>query len=74
MITETIDALEGRDVAEVDIPGAYLRSDMNNEVQIVFRGKLAYMVVADDPALYWPFVSYDTGKAVLYVRLQKSLY
>ena len=27
-----------------------------------------------DPALYQPFVSYETGKPVLYVRLQKALY
>ena len=31
------------------------------------------MVMAD-PALYQPFVSYDTVKPVLYVRLQKALY
>ena len=31
-------------------------------------------MVAADPTLYRPFVSYDTGKLVLYVRLHKSLY
>ena len=69
-----IDTLERRDVAVVDTPGAYLSTDMNNEVHLVFRGKLAEMMVAADPALYWPFVSYETGKAVLCVRLQKALY
>ena len=74
MITATIDALEGRDVAVVDIPGAYLSADMENEVHVVFRGTLAEMMLMADPALYRPFVSYETGKPVLYVRIQKALY
>ena len=74
MLTATINALEGRDVAVVDIPGAYLSADVDNDVHVVFRGTLAEMMVMSDPALYRPFVSYATGKTVLYVRLQKSLY
>ena len=74
MITATIDALEGRDLAVVYIPRAYMSAGMDNEVHVVFRGTLAEMMVMADPALYWPFVSYETGKLVLYVRLQKALY
>ena len=74
MLTETIDALKGKDVAVVDIPGEYLSVDMDDKVHIVFRGTLVEMMVADYPALYRPFVSYETGKAVLYIRLQKVLY
>ena len=74
MLTATIDALEGRDVAIVDIPRAYLSADMDNEVHVVFIGTLAEMTVVADPALYRPFVSYETGKPVLYIRLQKALY
>ena len=69
MLTAKIDALEGRDVAVVDIPGAYLSADMDDEVHVVFRGTLADMMVIADPALYRPFVSYETGKLVLYVWL-----
>ena len=61
-------------MAVVDIPGEYLSTDMENEVHIVFRGTLSEMMVAADTALYRPFVSYEKGKAVLYVRLQKALY
>ena len=32
------------------------------------------MMVAADPSLYCPFVSYETGKAFLYIRLYKALY
>ena len=74
MLTETIDALEGRDVAVLDTPGPYLSADIDDEVHIVFRGTLAEMMVAADPELYRHFVSYETGKEVLYVRLQKALY
>ena len=74
MLKATIDALEGRDVAVADIPGAYLSADMDNEVHLVLRGTLAEMMVAADPALYCQFVSYETTKAFLYVRLQETLY
>ena len=69
MLTATIDALEGQDVSVVDIPWEYMRADMDDEVHVVFIGKLAEMMVMADPSLYRPFVSYETGKPVLYVRL-----
>ena len=47
---------------------------MDDEVHVVFIGMLAEPMVAADPALYQPFISYETGKAVLYVQLQKELY
>ena len=74
MLTATIDAIEGRDGAVVDIPGAYLSVDMDDEVHVVFRETLEEMMAAADPSLYRPFVSYETGKAVLYVQIQKALY
>ena len=74
MLTAIIEALEGREVAVVDTPGAYLSADTDNEIHIVFRGTLAEMMAAVDPALYRPFVSCETGKPVIYVRLQKELY
>ena len=61
-------------MAVVDIPGAYLSADMEDEVHIVFRGTLLEMMVVADPELYRPFVSYETGKPVIYFRLQKALY
>ena len=67
MLAAKIDALEGINVAVIEIPGAYLSAHMDNEVHIVFRGMLAEIMVVADPALYQPFVSYETGKPVLYV-------
>ena len=51
MLTATINALEGRDVAVVYIPGAYLSADMDNEVHVVLKGVLEDIMVAADPAL-----------------------
>ena len=48
-------------MAVVDLPGAYLIADMDNEVHILFRGTLAEMMVADNPELYRTFVSYTSG-------------
>ena len=74
ILTATIDALDGRYVTVVDMQGAYLSADMGDEVHVVFRGALSEMMVAADPALYWPFVSYETENPVLYVWLYKALY
>ena len=41
MLTSTIDALEGQDVAVVDIPGEYLSVYMDGEVHVVIRGTIA---------------------------------
>ena len=74
MLTVTIDALEERDVAVVDIPGAYLSADIDDEVHVVFRGTLVDLMVVANPVLYRPFVSYERGQAVLYIWLKKVLY
>ena len=58
----------------VDIPGEYLSADMDDEAHMVFRRTLAEMMVMADQALYRTFVSYETGKPVLYARLQKEIY
>ena len=50
VLTATIDAIEGRDVAVVDIPESYLSADMDNKVHVVFIRKLAEMMVAANPA------------------------
>ena len=52
MFTATSDALEGRDMVVVDIPGEYLSVDMDDEVHVVFRGTLLELMVATNPELY----------------------
>ena len=67
MLIAKIDSLEGRYVAVIDKTGACFSADMYNKVHVLFIGAVAALMVAADPALYRPFVSYYTGQAVLYV-------
>ena len=56
MLTATIDTLYGRDVDVVNILGAYLSADMDDELHVMFRGTLAEMMVAADPSLCRTFL------------------
>jgi hypothetical protein len=74
MLSATIDALEGRDVATVDIPGAFMQADIDEVVHVKFEGEMAEMLVKLDPKLYRKYVKNENGKSVLYVELLKALY
>jgi hypothetical protein len=75
LITSTIEAFEGREFAVVDIPGAYLSTDMDEEVIILIRGRLAELVVKTAPNIYRKYITVDAkNQPVLYVKLQKALY
>jgi hypothetical protein len=55
LITATIDAFERRDVAIVDVPGAFLTADMDEEVIMCLRGRLAELMVKTAPNIYRKF-------------------
>ncbi len=74
MLSATVDAMEGRDVAAVDIPGAFMQADMDEVVHVKFEGEIAEMLVKLDPKLYRKYVKDENGKSVLYVELLKALY
>jgi hypothetical protein len=74
MLSATIDAMEGRDVATVDIPGAFMQADIDEVVHIKFEGEIAEMLVKMDPKLYRKYIKDEHGKPVLYVELLKALY
>ena len=73
LITAVVDAYEHRDMAIVDIPGAYLSSDMDEEVHLCLRGRMSEMMVKIAPEVYAKYVTLQNGKPILYVRLIKSL-
>ena len=58
LLSAMIDAYEERDVAVVDIQGAYLSADMDDDMFMIIRGKMAELVVAADPTLYRKYISY----------------
>jgi hypothetical protein len=74
MLSATINAMEGRDVATVDIPGAFMQANIEEVVHVKFEGEIAEMLVKMDPKLYRKYVKDENGKTVLYVELLKALY
>jgi hypothetical protein len=75
LITATIKGFERRDVAIVDVPGSFLTADMDKEVTMCLRGRLAELMVKTAPNIYRKFISLDNeDNSILYVKLQKALY
>ena len=52
MITSAIEAHEERDVAVIDLPGAYLHAMSDEEVLMLLKGPLAELMVKVDPSIY----------------------
>ena len=46
-----------RDVAVTDIPGAYLTTDIDEEVHMILEGKLAEMMVLTAPEVYRTYIT-----------------
>jgi hypothetical protein len=75
LITSTIDAFEGRSFAIVDVPGAFLTADMDEEVYMCLRGRLAELMINTAPDIYSKYVPIvPDNKSIMYVKLQKALY
>ena len=68
-----IDALERRDVATIDIPGAFMQTDIDELTHVKLTGPLALLMVRVDPK-YGKFIQCDKGTPVLCARLKKALY
>ena len=76
MITSTIEAHEERDVASIDIPGAYLHAHVgeNGKIIMLFKGSLAELMAMIEPKQYCKYIAYDIkGNTVLYVQVSKIL-
>jgi hypothetical protein len=69
-----IDAIEERDVATCDIPGAFMQSDMNDKVVMKLEGVMAEVIIKIDPKKYEKYIVEENGKDVIYVILTKALY
>ena len=70
IITSAIDAHEGRDVAVIDLPGAFLHATMDDVVHMVMHGRLAELMAETAPELYRKYITHGkNGEAMLYVTL-----
>ena len=80
MITAVIDAHEKRDVMCNDIPNAFIQAPMpvinNDDERVIMKihGPLVSMLVKLDPALYGPYIVFEKGEKVVYVRVLKAIY
>ena len=75
LITYTIDCHEERDVAIMDIPGAFLQEENGEFILMLLQGKLAEMMVEVDPELYLRYIIMSPrGQPMQYVKLNKVLY
>ena len=75
MITCAIEASNHCDVATIDLPGAFLHTDNDEDTIMLLRGKLAELLVQIDPTIYRKYVTTSAkGEPLLYVRLQKAIY
>lgn len=77
MLTCMIDAYEKRDVATVDIPGAFLQAKMPEEdrdVHVVLDGRMAELLAKISPEDYQKFVHNHRGQSHIYCKLNVSLY
>jgi hypothetical protein len=73
LLTCTIDAFEGRDIATVDIPGAFLQAEMEGIVHVRLTDIVVDALQKIDP-IYYDYSTYEGNKKVMYVQLQKALY
>jgi hypothetical protein len=75
MLTCIIDAAEQWEVATVDIPGAFMHADMDEEVFIKMEGAMADLLVRIDKDKYGPYITQGPkGKSLIYLQLAKALY
>jgi hypothetical protein len=74
-ITVATAANEKRKVRCYDFPSAFVNMDMDEDVLMVLKGKLADMMVQIVTQVYRKYVTVDRkGTPILYVKLQKALF
>ena len=79
LLTAVIDAAEGRCVATVDIPHAFIQTDLKDDkdgdcITMKMRGPIVDMLVELDYNLYHDKVVYEKKEKVLYVHVKKAIY
>jgi hypothetical protein len=74
-ITTVINAHKGRNVVCFYITRVFLHADVEEDITMVLKGRLAELMVQVTPNLYRKYITVDRkGTAILYVKMQKALY
>ena len=70
-----IDNQEGHDIACFDIPRAFLHADINKDITMVLKGRLAELMVQVVPNFYRDYITvHRKGLAIIYVKMKKALH
>jgi hypothetical protein len=74
-----VDAMEDRDVAIIDVPGAFMQADIadmpeDESVHVRFTGLMVDKFLEIDYDMYSPYFAYEGKVKCLYVQLLKALY
>jgi hypothetical protein len=69
-----MDALESREVTIVDIPGAFMQVDLDDETIHVRLASKMEDLLEIDQELYEPCIVHERGELTMYVELLKVLY
>lgn len=71
----SIESKERRNVATFDIPGAFLKTNLDGEEIIIrLEGKMAELLVMIYPQLFRSYFTVEQCKTVLYAELRKAIY
>ena len=73
-LTTIIDALENREVAVLDVPGAFMQADIDELVHVRFTGEMVNMLLHIDYDKYKDYVMTERDDKVMYMELLKALY
>jgi len=75
IITSMIEAHQGRTLAVVDLPNAFLNTFNNEQILMLLKEKLSELIVQIDPKLYRNYIITSAkGDPMLYVRPSKALH
>ncbi len=79
-LTATIDAQEGRDVMVMDVPNAFIQTELpkmsEDEDRVIMKitGAMVDMLVSVAPEIYSGYVVFENGKKVIYLVVLKAIY
>ena len=73
--TAALEAHGAYNRAVIDLPGAFLHTEMNEHIIIVLKGILAKMMAMVDPKLYRKYIMANhKGQLMLCMRMHKALH
>jgi hypothetical protein len=74
-LTSVVDVLEDWQVVTLDIPGAFMKTDIDEVIHVQLEGPMARLLVKVNPRLYQKYLQEKDGKAaVMYVKLKRRRY